>query len=192
MNAWWLEPSNVVRTVKLHWTPQWLLWAGLAISAAAVLACIGLAVAPVRRRRRPRDAPLPAEDEVVDPDVDAGPRVPPRTADWVAAGITLAAGMLVVGVVWGLICGVVMAVAAFLGRRWIGPAAALALVAFTGVYIVAHENEGRFGAGFGWVGEFGEAHQPALAAVVLLVASVAAAEWGRQREARRQEAEADT
>lgn len=175
MNAWYLPPSNVERTVQLRWTPQTLIWIALAISAAAVLACIGLALKPLRRWRRRSLAPLPADPDRADLAID--PAAVHRQSDWVVAGVVLVATALVVDPLWGVLAGVAAAVAALVGRRWIASAVAVALVTVVGAYVAVHEHRGGFGPGFGWVGEFSRAHDPALAAVVLLAVSVVMATW---------------
>ncbi len=179
MNAWYLHPSNVERTVQLRWTPQTLIWIALAISAVSVLVCLVLAIKPLRRWRRKALAPL--ADEPDDADLDIETARAPVPAGWITVGAVFVAVTLVVDPVWGVLTAAVAGVAAFLGRRWITAAVAVLLATAVGVYVVAHEQRGGFGPGFGWVGEFARAHDPALAAVVLLAVTVVAGEWADQR-----------
>jgi arabinofuranan 3-O-arabinosyltransferase len=62
-NGWLVTPTNSSFTVKLNWTPQRTVWIGLAISAVAVLLCLGLALWP--RRRRSAVAAARADDDVL-------------------------------------------------------------------------------------------------------------------------------
>jgi hypothetical protein len=99
----------------------------------------------------------------------------------------LAAGVLVAGPIWGVVVAALTAAGVWIGRRWAPAAAAVALVAGCGLYVVLHEQRGKFGAGFGWVGEFDRVHRPVLAAVVLLVSNVVLAEWARRGPSMRAE-----
>ncbi len=63
-NGWVVTPNRDDFTVELSWTPQRAVWIGLAISAVAVLLCLGLAFWP-RRRSRHTPAPALARDDVV-------------------------------------------------------------------------------------------------------------------------------
>jgi arabinofuranan 3-O-arabinosyltransferase len=197
MNAWWLPPADDARTVSVRWTPQRTMWIALAVSALGVLACIVLACLPLpRRRRRPRAAPRgahgPDPASVTEPVLAPGEVVPALAVDPRPDAVTLAVwsavvlvvGVLVAGPAWGVLCAALTAAGMWLGRRWIPAAAAVALIAGCGLYIVLHEQRGKFGAGFGWVGEFSRAHRPALAAVVLLVSNIVAAEWARRGPSR--------
>lgn len=194
MNAWWLPPSTDARTVELRWTPQRTMWIALAVSGLAVAACIVLAVLPaIRRRRSPAgDAARPDSALMGGPvePVEVGPALAfvarPATTAVVAWGLAaLALGVLVSGVAWGIVGAAALVAGMWTGYRWIAAAAGAGLVAACGLYLVLHEQRGRFGAGFGWVGEFSAIHRPVLAAVVLLVSNVVVAEWARHGQPRR-------
>ena len=166
-----------------------MIWIALAISAASVLVCIGLAIKPLRRWRRKALAPLPDEPDGADLDVRTA--AAPARADWIAVGVVFIATTLVVDPVWGVLTAIVAGVAAVLRRPWIAAIAAVVLAAGVGLYIGLHEQRGEFGPGFGWVAEFARGHDPALAAVVLLAVSVVAGEWARQRRRRASGPDAD-
>jgi hypothetical protein len=196
MNAWWLPPADDARTVSVRWTPQRTMWIALGISALAVVACIVLACLPLPRRRRPTASdgsglepstgpPPLAHGEVV-PSVATDPRPAPATLA-VASVLVLVVGVLLAGPAWGVLCAALTAGGMWVGRRWIPAAAAVALAAGCGLYMVIHEHRKEFGPGFGWVGEFDRVHRPALAAVVLLVSNVVVAEWARRAPTMRAE-----
>lgn len=180
MNAWWLPPADDARTVSLRWTPQRTMWIALGLSAVAVLGCAVLACLPLPRLRR-RDAVI--ADDVVVPAIQVDARPAPRTVA-VTASVVLLTAVLVAGVGWGVAVAMLAAAGLWTGRRWIPAAAGALLAAGCGAYVIVHEHRGRFGAGFGWVGEFDRVHRPALAAVVLLVSNVVVAEWARRGQPR--------
>jgi hypothetical protein len=194
MNAWWLTPSDQARTVKLRWTPQRTMWIALGISALAVLACLVLACLPLprlspRRRRALAITELaPAfgpdgRDPTLDPTIEE-PSHPTPVAIAVWSAAVLLVGVLVAGPVWGLLAGVVTAAGIWLQRRWIAAATGILLATACGLYVIVHEQRSKFGAGFGWVGEFGKVQRPALAAVVLLVSNIVVADWARRGQPR--------
>ena len=105
-NAWLVTPSGAgAMTMELRWTPQRFVWVGLALSAAAVVAC--LAILLVSRRRGGReDLSHPAR--LVSP---LGSRTP--SAGWAPTAAVALLTLLVVTAV---------------SRPWIGAAGAVAVV----------------------------------------------------------------
>jgi hypothetical protein len=176
-----------------------------------VLACLVLLLLPLPRQSALRRRALatseltlafgpdgrdPTADRTADPagraDPIAGPIAgpaeatgrPPTAEIAVSSAVVLVVAVLVAGPAWGLLCAAVTAGGIWLGRRWIPAAAAAALAGACGLYVIVHEQRGKFGAGFGWVGEFDTVQRPALAAVVLLVSNVVVAEWARRGQPR--------
>ena len=114
-NGWLVVPDSPSFDVALEWTPQRSVWVALAISGAALLGCVALALWP-RRRVHDRDddkwAALDGQPDLANPFVADGdtPRGP---------------GLLVATLVAGL-------TAAFLARWWIGLVVAACLLAHVG------------------------------------------------------------
>jgi arabinofuranan 3-O-arabinosyltransferase len=113
-NGWLIRPDHAgTMTIQLRWTPQRLVWISLAISAAVILACLGIFVVAWRRRRSRADGP---PDTVFDSYAEA----PVLDLSFAYAGGTPL-------IVLGLLAGVgVGAVTAAFSRPWIGVVAALA------------------------------------------------------------------
>ncbi len=132
-NGWLVQPDGAgTMTVDLRWRPQRLVWAGMAVSAAAVLLCVGIVVATRRRRPEAGLADAPALARLL--------TYPGRRpASWaltalLAGGITVA--VAVASRPWiGVIAGVATVVGARVAevRRvvFLGPAIALALSRLT-------------------------------------------------------------
>src|SRR5207342_1466883 len=65
-NGWQVRSgTRGTMIIELRWTPQRLVWIGLAVSVVAVVACLAILVVTYRRRRR-----RGATDPDLDPDVD--------------------------------------------------------------------------------------------------------------------------
>jgi len=180
-NGWLVNPTAATVTIHLRWTPQRLVWAGIALSLFGILVCIALAI------RRPRAVPLPDDDPAPDPITwrhFAGARgaVAPRRRTAVAAG---AVAGIAAGAVIGPIAGAVTAVAVGLATRrrfarWILAAGSPALVALSGLYILARQAHSRPTAAFEWPAEQAAVHQIGWLAVAFLVGVVAVdALWDR-------------
>jgi hypothetical protein len=171
MNGWWLPPADGPRTVQMRWTAQSPVTFGLAVSAVAVLVCIGLALR-VRRRRRPV-LRLP----VAAPRIDAAVLSP---ASWRASALTAAAAVVVAALVASpasAAVAVVPAVLVLITRRpRIAAAAAAVLFALLAAMAVRRQLGLRFMADAAWPGRFEHLHRPGMLVVALLLAGALVAE----------------
>jgi arabinofuranan 3-O-arabinosyltransferase len=132
-NGWLVTPNHAgTLTVQLRWTPQRLVWIGLAASMLALLVCLGWLLATRRRYRVAATlAPLTgtsAASELEDPSSFASPLAYNRPAGSIVAAVTVG---LSVGVASALASrfwiGALVGVAAFVATRFDG--ARLPLVA---------------------------------------------------------------
>jgi arabinofuranan 3-O-arabinosyltransferase len=130
-NGWLVRPDRAgTMTIDLRWRPQRQVWAGMAVSVAVVLLCLGIVFAT---RRRPAVALADA------PSMAAVLTYPGRPASWATTAVLTA----VVGIGAALASrpwiGVVAAVVTLVGARiaevrrvvFLGPALALALSRLT-------------------------------------------------------------
>lgn len=166
MNGWFLPPSDEATTVDLRWRPQRWTWTALALSLAAVVACVVLVVAD--RRRRPA-----AEGALTDEDRPAlaGPWARDLRRHHVVWTAATVAATLVVAPVWGL-----AVLALSLPLVWVRRSRLVGVVGLAGLALVTAAvvvRQARLDslAGFGWVSTVAAAHRPALAMVVLVVAA---------------------
>ena len=116
-NGWLIRPEHAgTMTIDLTWTPQRLVWVGLAISAAVVLLCLGILWVAWRRRR--------ARGQL-DGDEDVDREVHALDLSFTYAGSTpLVVSALLTGVAVGIGTAVV-------SRAWIGAVAGVATVLVT-------------------------------------------------------------
>ncbi|HZB72456.1 MAG TPA: alpha-(1-_3)-arabinofuranosyltransferase family protein [Acidimicrobiales bacterium] len=132
-NGWLVRPEGAgTMTVDLRWRPQRLVWAGMAVSAVAVLLCIGIVAATGRRRPVAALADGPQLAQLL-----AYPGR--RPASWALAALlagAVAAAVTIASRPW---IGAVAGVATLVGARvaevrrvvFLGPAIALALSRLT-------------------------------------------------------------
>jgi hypothetical protein len=121
-NGWLVTPDHAgTMTIQLRWTPQRLVWIGLAASVLALLICLGVLI---RTRRRARVAamlaPLTATGASAEL-VDESSFAPPWSSD-------RPAGSMVTALTVGLSVGVA---AALVSRVWIGVLVGIAAFAAT-------------------------------------------------------------
>lgn len=132
-NGWLVDPQEYGSdlSVEITWAPQRLVWIGIGLSSLGVLACLGLILLPLLRRRRARTTAaswsgrtsvLPAVPVVASPWQADGP-----VLAWHATAITTvsaAAAVTVVGSpVLGVVTGLLTLVACFACRRGRWPSA---------------------------------------------------------------------
>lgn len=175
-NGWLIDPAEhgADVTVVMRWTPQGLVWIGLAGSALGVLACLFLIV-------RGRGGPSRAGATVVGQVLRPTWRMP-----WEPAGppLTLARSLLLVSWVFlaasvfgGLYVGAATALVTFVGAalprgQWISRCVPLAVLAACFGYIVVKQARNNYEVAFGWVEYFEASHLPAMAGIFMLMTSV--------------------
>ncbi|HET9732659.1 MAG TPA: alpha-(1-_3)-arabinofuranosyltransferase family protein [Acidimicrobiales bacterium] len=183
-NSWVVNPpaGGGDLVVSLTWAPQKWVWAGLGLSAAALVACVGMAVAGTRRRRR-RAAVGPVRDSAVAgaPQLAAPGRGGSRPSGRVLAGVTVAAGAVAAVLIapWAAVpvaAAALVATATTRGRL-VTAVGAVGLLGAAGAVVAVGEATSHYAAGFGWPTDFGPANWLAWLAVAFLacdaVASVA-------------------
>ncbi len=153
-SGWWITPTGGPMSARLEWTPQRLVWIGLAASAVAMFLTLGLAFRQPRRlarsaARQRRAVPAPTWPAVW------------ACAAWGVAGPTVAAGVLVVGLVV---------------RRWPRTRVVLATLspACIGViaaFVIAKSARYNLPTDLEWPRSFGPAHQLAWLAVFIAAVS---------------------
>jgi arabinofuranan 3-O-arabinosyltransferase len=131
-NGWLVRPDGAgTMTVELDWRPQRQVWAGMAVSVAVVLLCIGILVAT----RRPPAVALADTPRVAALLSYAGRRPAPWATTAALTGV-VTVGVALASRPWiGVVAGVVTLVGARIAevRRvvFLGPAIALALSRLT-------------------------------------------------------------
>jgi len=181
-NGWRLPAGSDVH-VHVEWTPQKVVWAMIAASVAAVLACIGLIAWP---RRRAAPGAAEATDGTAWIPLDARPAMPrpfdlarvlryagPRPGTF-AVIATVVGALLIAGAVIGPVPGIVLAVLAALALRVPRCRPLLTLggpLLFVGcvIFLAVRQIGERLPSGFDWPTYFEGVHQPALTAVALLL-----------------------
>jgi hypothetical protein len=181
-SGWTVDPPSASFTIDLRFAPQQRVWLALAVSAVAVIVCLGLALAP-RRRRRPVSADEPATVVAMSwADLAA---YPGRAPSW-GRVVAVTGGLGIVGLVLvNPVVGLALAGVGLAGMRWprvrplvlaAAPGALAAALAYVLVWQWGHEIP----AGFDWPAQFGRAHPFGWLAVLLLLADVVIA-WARRR-----------
>jgi hypothetical protein len=173
-NGWLIDPARKNFTVTLEWTPQQTVWIALAISAAALLLCLGLVI--VWRKRRTSIDRLELERPGLDGTVDlANPFTNPSnrgvsTRAVVTTAVVAGLGGAVLARWWvGLLAGVLTAAVLLRPRLRVllalGAPAALALAA---VYVIVQQYRHRYAPDFFWLTHFDAVQAFAWLAVILL------------------------
>jgi arabinofuranan 3-O-arabinosyltransferase len=170
-NGWLVEPDgDGPIEIRLRWTPQRVVWAGLALSAVGVVACLALACWP--RRRPVVETTVERAPALASPFVSSGHR-PGRVAVGVGAAGVAVGTALAANVFVGLLVGAVAAFA--LADRRARPVLTVGSVAALGgaaLYVIANQLFDDFPAVPEWPSLFERAHLVALTAVLLLAADV--------------------
>lgn len=192
-NGWLVNPAALGTAkdnsgdfdVTLTWEPQKTVDAGLLVSGAGTVVCVGLVVAPAFTRRRRRRGPEPGggRSDRGRRGLSAGPVLAsPGTGDWhhpsrrAAVAVTVAGaavGAVLGGPLVGLVTGVgALAGASLRGGRALVRLGAVVLVVATGGYYVVHQAVSHFREGGGWPTNFAPADLLTWMAVSLLFADV--------------------
>ena len=190
-------------TVSLEWTPQNLVWAGLAVSAATLLLCLVLGFLPVRSRRWMRARLLPRRWRgPAGPDAPERPAIPfdppalalPGSSDptglprrgWLRFPRALVLGALAGGAAWAVstpaaALAVAVLVAAGLIVPWVRAVATLGGLAFVvagSVEVVRGQQLHHYLPGSNWAASFVHAGDLIWVGVVLLLADAVISGFG--------------
>lgn len=182
-NGWLIDPADVAGdgtfTVQLEWTPQRLVWVGLAISAVGIVLCLVLlwrnprrwAVATAATTGEDHRRPLEPEPARLAP-TPPGAQPPTRTVVVTTAVAAVLAGVLIAPI-WAMPVGA----AAVLALRWRWGtwalrATSLGLVALSALYVVVQQRRHAYPPDFIWPNHFELVHGVVLFAVALLVLDV--------------------
>ena len=152
-NLWHLDGSEENARFDAQWQPQRVIWAGLAITVIAVLACGALVLS--RRRHTRVESTEPSDLREVRPFYPA-----------------LAVG-LIVAPLWGVITLLAALATSRVSRRFGRPALQILGSALIGVslfFLFAQQIRTGAEPGFGWPSVFEKSHRPLLAGVLLLIA----------------------
>jgi arabinofuranan 3-O-arabinosyltransferase len=161
-NGWLLPPGDAPTSVEFRWTAQRPVTIGLAVSAVAALACLLVAVLGARRVL----APLPRPRIVA-------MRPTPQRRVAVSGGVLVAASVLLIGPLWGLVAALVTAVALWRSRSRtfeIAGIAAGCAVSVSAMWVV--RNDRPF-PNAGWTASVEHLNGLALFAVVVLAVGAA-------------------
>lgn len=181
-NGWLVDPGErATLAISLDWTPQRLVWGGLALSALAVALCLALVVGGERRRpTRPWLGQGPLVPHLVVPWRGVG-QTPPPASIAVTSIALFSLGAVVVDPLVGVVVGAVT-LAALVHRpaRAALTGGAVGLLGLSAAYVVARQFFAGHPPDFGWPSNFEPAHTLAAVAVVLLAADVVVS-WLRRR-----------
>ncbi len=185
-NGWMVTPSTSTFDVTLEWTPQRTVWASLALSVAAVLACIAIVAATWWRRRdvlTVMTAP-PASDADVALGWPRGARARVgRRARWIAPVLVGLLVALVAGLPIGLLAAAAVGVVAFQPSwRVILVVLPAALLLACGAYIAIQQHRYHFPPVFEWPTLFPHAAPLAWIALALLFGDAVLEVFSRRRE----------
>ncbi len=182
-NGWLVDGAAPGARIELRWTPQRLVWFGLAFSLAAVFLCALLAW---RGRADPgvvtADAPMLEFTGRSDPEAGAAP----RSTTYVFAGAALVTGFALVNLPRWHLAAVLVGAAYALARsfpRWrrVPALVAAALLLVSGAYTTVAQYRHRFPPDFGWPQFFDAVHVLGVLCVLFLAADAAVAIAERRR-----------
>jgi arabinofuranan 3-O-arabinosyltransferase len=206
-NGWRLEPATLASSVHdgsvavvLHWQPQRRVNIGLLVSLAAIIACVVLALWPIRKRRRGRHSRpvgaasttslettgLPSVDGPLGPTLVVPVRAEvqrcgPHTSVTTGVLTGIVAGAISVPVA-GVAVGVATIVVLLVPRlRIVLGLAAVAGIVASGVYVAVHQAQLHVVPNGTWPLSFNTASTLAWAGVVFLGADAVVEVIGRRR-----------
>jgi arabinofuranan 3-O-arabinosyltransferase len=174
-NGWRVDPgADGVVVVELRWTPQRIVWAGIATSILGVVLCLAVILGSVLRRGRKAGA-APERVEAVAvlrarPWLAGAPVAGVRSLLWGIA-VAVGAGLLVHPIVGAAALPVTVAALRLRHGRFVGPLA-VALLGAAGAFTAIRQWRRHLPADFGWTDYFRLAHNlawAALAAIVVLL-----------------------
>ena len=170
-NGWMVAPGSSTFDVTLEWTPQRTVWIALAISCAALVGCLALAIFARRRRRgRTRGREVDGTLALASPMAEVGSDVGARATVVTSIAVAVVAGA--VSRWWvGLVVGALTAAALLRPRlRALLTIGAPLCVALTAAYVLVEQYRYRYVYEFFWVNHFTNAANIAWFAVLLLAA----------------------
>ncbi|HEX5613653.1 MAG TPA: alpha-(1-_3)-arabinofuranosyltransferase family protein [Acidimicrobiia bacterium] len=182
-NGWYVDlGERDAATVTMEWTPQRRVWFALAISALAVLLCVGIVVA-TRRQRLPELAPIDARVTLRSPFVGSAPLARGASVIGPLVGGT-AAAIVVAPWAGAVVAAAVLATVRTRHGRSILTVLPAGLVALAAVYIVRNQIRYDLPPVFEWPTFFPRARSLAWLAVVLLGADALVEVLERRRGTR--------
>ena len=160
-NTWLVEGGTTSRNLSIHWTPQRIIWIGLAISLGAAVFCGSL----IARRRKA--TPLPPAPSL---------RTRQVSNRWAIAGAALVVAVAVTPI-WVLIALLLVAADLILRPRLIRAAASMSSLIVVGATLIGialaflFAQQIRTGAepGFGWPSVFERGHRVMLTGLLLVI-----------------------
>ena len=186
-NGWRIDPAEMGAdvTVDIAWTPQRIVWIGIAVSILGVLLCLVLILRPPRRARGSSagdDIGASGHSRVSEPSPTAPRLHDPRRSDGPSPGVGAAAvlalgsglvALVVIGPVAILPVALLVALAGWFpwGSTLLRLAAVGSFAAAVG-YTVLRQWRNGFELDFAWPQWFEATHRVTLTAVVLMVAAV--------------------
>jgi hypothetical protein len=181
-NGWLVEPDgDGPVTLSVSWPPQRLVWAGIALSAVALVIClVVLVVDPRRRAGTGRDDP---------PAIRL--RFPPEPEATLFGGRSAALPVLGAGLAGFLLAtpavGVAMAVAMAVALTWRWGAVAVrlaapAIVLGVSLFVFGKQIDQDLPPDFGWPQNFESVHWLTMGAILALGVDVVATLLRRRRE----------
>ena len=173
-NGWRIDPAELGAdvTVDIDWTPQRIVWIGLALSAVGVLICLALIVLPGWRRRR-SDGADQGEVRAVAPDVVSplaaeGATLPARRVAVVSVAVAVVAS-LAAGLPVGVAVGLVAAVALGTSRgQTVLRVVAIGALGAAAAFVVLKQWRNGYRVDFIWPQWFETTHAWTLAGILLL------------------------
>ena len=179
-NGWRVDPAKVGEdaTVRIVWTPQRLVWIGLALSALGVLACLVLLLFGGGRRKPDDNYDATQDAREMAPlyrsPVDAdGPPLSVKLAAVTTLGAALVA-FFVAGLWVALVVAALTLLASLLGRgQFVLRLATAGVLGAAFAFIVLKQGLNGYRLDFDWAKWFETTHSWGLLAVVLLAVDVA-------------------
>ncbi|MEY3681419.1 MAG: hypothetical protein RL547_2032 [Actinomycetota bacterium] len=179
-NVWTLAASADNRELESVWTPQRVMWIGLAVSATSVLFALAIVIIGATRRRH-RHVEIRhveirhVEVQHIEVRDDAGWSIRTSAPPSIVSTLTIASIVaLSVSPLWGLVPLAAHAVhraTTSITLERIG----LALVALGLTFVIAQQIRTGADPGFGWPSVFERAHRPVLAGLVIWGSSLVTA-----------------
>jgi len=170
-NGWLLPPSAATQTVNLVWAGQNSVNLGLLLSGLGIALCLALIVFD-RRRTAPADVFEPRFTALWN-HRSTQPLLGLARSSIISISIATVVGALVIAPKWGLFCGFIAFTCCIPLRRpqLVGPAA-FCVAMYIAVVMVHRVRAYHPFPNGGWPGVFEDMNRPALAVIVLLLASI--------------------